>query len=283
MARPFLLHYKIKPADPDLWNCLLNHSWSVGARRCLATGKIFESFSLLGAGQLTAEQIYNQNRKYVLYFVALAVATWIVNTGEFASWMSFGELQAKNARDRLFHGLLKKEIEWYDMRKHGIGALLPRLQVQIRELQLATSQPLGGVFQQLSTFVLSLAQAFYFSWDLTLVTISSVPLVMGICVLLGRPMQKALNKQQGSLEEAQKYLTSAFSAIETVKCFNGQEIELGKYVKKVGEAALWYYRVANAHAMQLGFLTFLASTIFVQGFSTAASSSTIRKRRRQMS
>ena len=73
-------------------------------------GKIFESFSLLGAGQLTAEQIYNQNRKYVLYFVALAVATWIVNTGEFASWMSFGELQAKNARDRLFHGLLKKEI-----------------------------------------------------------------------------------------------------------------------------------------------------------------------------
>ena len=229
-------------------------------------GKIFESFSLLGAGQLTAEQIYNQNRKYVLYFVALAVATWIVNTGEFASWMSFGELQAKNARDRLFHGLLKKEIEWYDMRKHGIGALLPRLQVQIRELQLATSQPLGGVFQQLSTFVLSLAQAFYFSWDLTLVTISSVPLVMGICVLLGRPMQKALTKQQGSLEEAQKYLTSAFSAIETVKCFNGQEIELGKYVKKVGEAALWYYRVANAHALQLGFLTFLASTIFVQGF-----------------
>jgi len=97
-------------------------------------GKIFESFSLLGAGQLTGDQLYNENRKYVLYFVALAGATWLVNTGEFACWMSFGELQAKSARDRLFHGLLKKEIEWYDMRKHGIGALLPRLQVQIREL-----------------------------------------------------------------------------------------------------------------------------------------------------
>ena len=229
-------------------------------------GKIFENFSLLGASQLTGGKVYDDNKKYVLYFVALGGATWLCNTGEFACWMSFGELQAKSARDRLFHGLLEKDIEWYDMRKHGIGALLPRLQVQIRELQLATSQPLGGMFQLLSTFVLSLAQAFYFSWDLTLVTISGVPLVMGVVVWIGRPMQKSLTNQQGKLTEAQKYLTSAFTAIETVKCFNGQEIELGKYIKKVGEAALWYYRVANVHAMQMGFLTFLASTIFVQGF-----------------
>jgi ATP-binding cassette subfamily B (MDR/TAP) protein 1 len=229
-------------------------------------GKIFESFSLLGAGQLTGETLYENDKRYTVYFVALAGATWLVNTGEFACWMTFGELQAKSARDRLFHGLLEKDIEWYDMRKHGIGALLPRLQTQIRELQLATSQPLGGLFALVSTFVLSMAQAFYFSWDLTLVTISSVPLIMGVVIWIGRPMQKALTSQQGKLTEAQKYLTSAFSAIETVKCFNGQEIECGKYVKKVGEAALWYYRVANVHAIQMGFLGFLASTIFVQGF-----------------
>lgn len=229
-------------------------------------GKIFESFSTLGSGQITGEQVYNDNRKYVLYFVALAAVTWVTNTGQFAAWLSFGELQAKSARDRLFHGLLEKDIEWYDMRKHGIGALLPRLQAQIRELQLATSQPLGGLFQLASTFVLSMAQAFYFSWDLTLVTISSVPVIMGVVVWIGRPMQTALSAQQGKLTEAQKYLTSALSAIETVKCFNGQEVELGKYIKKVGEAAMWYYRVANVNAMQTGFLGFLGCTIFVQGF-----------------
>lgn len=229
-------------------------------------GKIFESFSLLGAGQLTGEELYNGDRKYVLYFVGLAAATWVVNAGEFSCWMTFGELQAKSARDRLFHGLLEKDIEWYDLRKHGIGALLPRLQAQIRELQLATSQPLGGLFQLVSTLVLSMAQAFYFSWDLTLVTISSVPLIMGVVIWIGRPMQNSLTNQQSKLTEAQKYLTSAFSAIETVKCFNGQEIELDKYTKKVREAASWYFRVANVHAIQMGFLGFLASTVFVQGF-----------------
>ena len=229
-------------------------------------GKMFESFSLFGAGELTGEEVYNGDRKYVLYFTGLAVTTWFVNAGEFACWMAFGELQAKGARDRLFHGLLEKEIEWYDLRKHGIGALLPRLQAQIRELQLATSQPLGGLFQLVSTIVLCLAQAFYFSWDLTLVTISSVPVIIGGLIFLGRPMQNALSNQQSKLTEAQKYLTSAFSAIETVKCFNGQEIELGKYVKKVKEAASWYSRVANVHAIQMGFLGFMASTIFVQGF-----------------
>jgi ATP-binding cassette subfamily B (MDR/TAP) protein 1 len=229
-------------------------------------GKIFESFSLLGAGQLTGEELYNGDRKYVLFFVGLAAATWVVNAGESSCWMTFGELQAKGARDRLFHGLLEKEIEWYDLRKHGIGALLPRLQVQIRELQLATSQPLGGLFQLVSTLVLSLAQAFYFSWDLTLVTISSVPVIMSGVIWIGRPIQNALTNQQSRLTEAQKYLRSTFSAIETVKCFNGQEIELGKYIKKVKEAASWYFRVANIHAIQMGFLVFLASTIFVQGF-----------------
>lgn len=229
-------------------------------------GKIFESFSLLGAGQLTGEEVYKGDRKYVLYFVGLAAATWVVNAGEFSCWMTFGEHQAKGARDRLFHGLLEKEIEWYDLRKHGIGALLPRLQAQIRELQLATSQPLGELVQLVSTLVLSMAQAFYSSWDLTLVTISSVPVIMGGVIWIGRPMQNALSNQQSKLTEAQKYLTSAFSAIETVKCFNGQEIELGKYVKKVKEAASWYFRVANIHAMQMGFLGFLSSTIFVQGF-----------------
>jgi ATP-binding cassette subfamily B (MDR/TAP) protein 1 len=229
-------------------------------------GKLFESFSLLGAGQLTGEELYNGDRRYVLYFVGLAAATWVVNAGEFSCWMTFGELQAKSARDRLFHGLLEKDIEWYDLRKHGIGALLPRLQAQIRELQLATSQPLGGLFQLVSTLVLSLAQAFYFSWDLTMVTISSVPVIMGGVIWIGRPMQNALTNQQSKLTEAQKYMTSAFSAIETVKCFNGQEIELGKYIRKVKDAASWYFRVANVHAIQMGFLGFLASTIFVQGF-----------------
>lgn len=38
--------------------------------------------------------------------------------------MLFGELQAKSARERLFDGMLNKDMEWYDKRKAGIDARL---------------------------------------------------------------------------------------------------------------------------------------------------------------
>jgi len=61
--------------------------------------------------------------------VAVGVGSWLVRFIFFTSWLSFGELQAKSARDRLFTGLLYKDIAWYDRRKHGVGALSTRLQV----------------------------------------------------------------------------------------------------------------------------------------------------------
>nr|OQO21428.1 hypothetical protein B0A51_10178 [Rachicladosporium sp. CCFEE 5018] len=229
-------------------------------------GKLFEGFTDFATGKLTSAALYSQSRKWILYYVGLAVVSWLGNFAVFATWLAFGELQAKSARDRLFHGLLEKDIRWYDMRKNGIGALLPRLQAQIRDLQLATSQPLGELFQLVVTAMLSLGEAFYFGWDLTLVTISTVPIIMGLVFWVGAGMQGAIATQQARLTEAQKCSNSAFGAVETVKCFNGQVIELRKYAAKVSEAALSYYKVANLASIQTGLIVFLSSTIFVQGF-----------------
>jgi len=229
-------------------------------------GKAFEGFINLGGGLITGQQLYDDDKKYVLYFVALAGGSWVLHGVEFFLWLSFGELQAKSARDRLFHSLLEKDIEWYDMRRNGIGALLPRLQAQIRELQLATSQPLGGLFELVSVVVLSLAQAFYYSWDLTLVTLASVPIIMALVFWLNSGMQRAVELQKARLAEAQKRTISAFAAIETVKCYNAQEEESRTYAQKIGEAAVHYWRVASINAMQMGALVFLGSSIFVTGF-----------------
>ena len=185
---------------------------------------------------------------------------------ELAMWLAYGELQAKSARDRLFHGLLEKEIEWYDLRMNGIGALLPRLQTQIRELQLATSQPLGFSVRLVSEAVLSLAQALFRSWDLTLVSLASGPVILVAVAWCSRGMQRNYEKQQEKLTEAQKHSNSALSAIETVKCFNGQATELQKYTACVAEGARYYYRVASANALQMALIVLLSVSMFVQGF-----------------
>ena len=198
--------------------------------------------------------------------VGLGGASWLFNSIQFSAWLAFGELQAKGARDRLFTSLLGKEIEWYDRRKNGIHALLPRLQAQIRDLQLATSQPLGSAFELISVSILSLIQALVFSWDLTLITLATVPFIMAAVFWLGRKIQPNIAKQQDKLSEAEKFSSSAFAAIDTVKCFNGQETEFQKYTESIRGAARWYARVANANAMQMALVVLLSVSMFVQGF-----------------
>jgi len=239
---------------------------AVSPAQSFLIGKLFDGFSSYAQGSLDRAEMMQHETKYVLYFVAVSGGSWFFHSLEFMTWLAFGELQAKSARDRLFHGLLEKDIEWYDMRKNGIAALLPRLQAQIRDLQLATAQPFGCIFSLGSTAVLSIIEAFYFSWDLTLVTLATTPFILMLMVWLGNDMQRNLNKQQDKLNEAQKFSTSAFSAIETVKCFNGQAIEHDKYMSRVREAAGSFIRVMNASGLQMASVVLLSVSMLVQGF-----------------
>ncbi|TKA32476.1 hypothetical protein B0A50_01584 [Salinomyces thailandicus] len=230
------------------------------------TGKIFDGFSSYALGKYTAAQFLDHQKKYIIYQTALSGGSWLLHSLEFMFWLAFGELQAKSARDRLFHGLLEKDIEWYDMRKNGIGALLPRLQTQIRDLQLASAQPLGLLVAAVVQCVLSLAEAFYYSWKLTLVTLATSPVMILAMILFSSRMQGNIVRQQAKLTEAQKYSISAFSAIETVKCFNGQDIERAKYMKRVREASSFYFKEVKWNGMMMATGVMLTSSMIVQGF-----------------
>lgn len=91
----------------------------------LLVGKAFQSFATV----TDDNELVKKETKYVLYMLGVALGSWLLHFIFFASWVTFGELQANSARDRLFNGMLVKDIEWYDLRKNGIGALIPRLQM----------------------------------------------------------------------------------------------------------------------------------------------------------
>ena len=94
----------------------------------LFLGSIFDAFTRFGAGMLWGPELVRRVSFDGLALLGLGSASWLLNGAYFMLWLVFGELQAKNVRDKLFDGLLEKDMEWYDMRKNGIGALLPRFQ-----------------------------------------------------------------------------------------------------------------------------------------------------------
>ncbi|KAJ9626935.1 ATP-dependent permease [Taxawa tesnikishii (nom. ined.)] len=217
--------------------------------QAILIGRAFQQFSSYATGALTGTELLTKETEYVFYLLGLGCVGWIVEFFFFGFWLAFGELQAKSARDRLFTGLLERDIE-----------------CQIRELQLSTSQPLGALICDVATTILNLAVAFRYSWKLTLVVISTTPVIGVTVAFLGARMQKNLNKQREKQSEALKYVQSALNSIETVKCYNGQETEKRKYSSVVEGVARWYYRVAQTNSLQFMVSAFMGQAMFVQGF-----------------
>ena len=136
----------------------------------------------------------------------------------------------------------------------------------IRELQLATSQPLGFAVQYAVTMITALGVAFYTAWDLTLVTLATAPLSAIVLAWLSARMQPSIEAQAKELIRASKLANNSISAIDTVKCFNGQDFQTWQYAQAVHKAARCYLVQARQNALQIGFIRLATLGMFVQGF-----------------
>lgn len=116
------------------------------------------------------------------------------------------------------------------------------------------------------TTLAALSLAFYYSWSLTLVTLSTVPVLAVALAWNSARMQPSIEAQLEELTKASKIVNNAISAISTVKCFNGQDWERWQYRKAIKRAAGYYLRQVQANALQIGGLRLITLGMFVQGF-----------------
>jgi ATP-binding cassette subfamily B (MDR/TAP) protein 1 len=137
---------------------------------------------------------------------------------------------------------------------------------QVRELQMATSQPMGFFVKDVAAAVMAIGIAFYYSWRLTLVLSLSVPTASLVLWLVSRRLQPAIEAQRRELNIASKYTNTAFHAIDTVKVFNGQNHEIRQYASAINAAGLSYMIQGQVRASQMGSARFLVVVMFMAGF-----------------
>lgn len=91
-------------------------------------GNIFDLFTTFGAGEISGSDLVKRISTYAIILAGLGTASGLLHAVYFMLWLVFGELQAKHVRERLFDGMLQKDMGWYDMRTDGIDTLVSRLQ-----------------------------------------------------------------------------------------------------------------------------------------------------------
>ncbi|KAI9894772.1 MAG: hypothetical protein M1814_002129 [Vezdaea aestivalis] len=234
-------------------------------------GKLFNNFAKFGAGHLEPAVLLEKCERLAIATAFLGVAAWVANGCLVMCWIIFGEQTAKSAREKLFIGLSEREIEWFDSQTDGVTALLPRLQTQVRDLQIATSQPFGLLIQNATTALTALGVALYHSWNLTLVTLAFFPIVAVLLGFISARMQPSIHRQAECLSNASCNAGNAISAIETVKICNGQEHEFSQYTSNIVRATHNYLFQAHSNALQVGLVQLTTFSMFVQGKSTHSS------------
>ena len=136
----------------------------------------------------------------------------------------------------------------------------------MRELQIATSQPLGFTVQYTVTTFAAIGLALYTAWSLTLVTLATVPISVIVLAWISARIQPAIIAQTEHLTQAAKLANNSIMSIDTVKYFNGQDFEIWQYAAAIKKAAKYYLVQARTNATQIGFVRIVVLGMFVQGF-----------------
>jgi ATP-binding cassette subfamily B (MDR/TAP) protein 1 len=91
-------------------------------------GLIFRAYTDYGTGDLDSGALHSSVTRYCLILTGIASLNCIVNSFYFFFFLTFGELQAQGARNRIFDALLRKDMTWYETRETSIAAFLPAIQ-----------------------------------------------------------------------------------------------------------------------------------------------------------
>jgi ATP-binding cassette subfamily B (MDR/TAP) protein 1 len=91
-------------------------------------GQLFNTLTNYGAGSYDEKETLHRITTWCLALAALGAATWFLEWPFLSLWLLFGEIQAKSIRQQIFTRILEKNMEWYDLRRDGIGSLSTRIE-----------------------------------------------------------------------------------------------------------------------------------------------------------
>ncbi|KAK3951379.1 P-loop containing nucleoside triphosphate hydrolase protein [Pseudoneurospora amorphoporcata] len=232
-------------------------------------GNIFQVCTSYGAGEITAAENLGQTSQWCLYMFILGLGMWVFCSIDVALWVVAGELRAKTTRETLYSTLLGRSAAWFDRREHGMSSLMTTIQTQTRELQLGTSQVLGFLVCDLLVFASCIIIAFYYSYQLTLVMLSTAVPSALILWLIARFLDPAIAGQKHELAEAAKHATAATTAIDLVKAYNAADHESFNFISAVKRSSKYYTRQVLCNCGQMSYIKLWMMSLFVLGFYLA--------------
>ncbi|EFC45687.1 predicted protein [Naegleria gruberi] len=132
-------------------------------------------------------------------------------------------------RKAYFNALTRQEMGFFDIKK--TGALTVALSEDISKIQEVYSNKLALLLQNTAQFIIGIVLAFVSSWQMSLVMISTSPLLVFGVGVLSKIVEVLTKKTNGATEHSASIATEVVSSFRTVKSMGCEEKEQERFAK----------------------------------------------------
>ncbi|XP_058534063.1 ATP-binding cassette sub-family B member 5 [Ochotona princeps] len=213
---------------------------------------------------LSQEKLNEDMIGLTLYYVGIGGSALIFGYMQISFWVITAARQTKRIRKQFFHSVLAQDISWFD--GNDIGELNTRLTEDITKISDGIGDKLALLFQNMSTFTIGLAVGLATGWKLTLVTLSTSPLIMASAAACSRIVISLTSKELRAYSKAGAVAEEVLSSIQTVIAFGAQEKEIQRYTKNLRDAKDVGIKKAIASKLSLGAVYFFMNGTYGLAF-----------------
>ncbi|KAF9548257.1 Multidrug resistance protein 1 [Mortierella hygrophila] len=209
-------------------------------------------------------ELISKLRILVIKFTVVGAIIFFVAYGQMCLFTLSAENQTKRIREKYLHAVLRQDITWHDVGKKS-ESLNSRLSADTQLIFEGLADKVGICLSSLATFVAGFVIALTHGWRMTLVLMTTVPLMAAAGGLMAKYSGDNSADGQDSYAVAGAMAEQAIGSIRTVAAFGGQKRELEKFDAILKEA--YKSGVKKSIATGLGTGSFIM--IMFMGYSLA--------------